>query len=434
MLAQSKAQLAAEGLHWFEGFVPPQLIARRGYEYESVTGTLNIKIKGANFQHDSGSSLVIQVLMDSWMSPPMKLKRRGGKCELSETGVTIDCKAARSLELLVFDKSTTLLGFLFLRLSWLTSKDSLTVSNIFRERLCLVPFSGTIDVDIHFEPVRGTLPTPKEAKKQEIQRQKVIKKTVVTRLGHEFVSDGQGALLLKCAHCQDMIYTSISTFCRKCRLTCHKDCAGQVYVRCIVDPKFREYEDLTTALMKQAKPHYLERVSVKTPCFCAHCGHLIPITATATESFRCTTCGIHLHETCDTYVPPLCGLSREDAMRIVQIYAKPEKPIPDIVLSSRWADFSEGQFEHVAVIGKGNFGKVMLSRHRETGRIYALKILKKANIFENDERDSIVAERYVFAVNHEKPSPFLTACHGIFQNAVQPTKQNSHCYRRDYFS
>lgn len=61
----------------------------------------------------------------------------------------------------------------------------------------------------------------------------------------------------------------------------------------------------------------------------------------------------------------------------------------------------------------------MLARHIKNGQLVALKVLKKANIVENDERESILAERSIFAMINAaqgKSSPFLVNCHGIFQS------------------
>ncbi|KAJ3267416.1 hypothetical protein HDU76_011828, partial [Blyttiomyces sp. JEL0837] len=70
-------------------------------------------------------------------------------------------------------------------------------------------------------------------------------------------------------------------------------------------------------------------------------------------------------------------------------------------------------FELLKVIGKGSFGKVMQVRKKDTGRIYAMKIIKKAHIVERDEVSHTLAERTVLAkIIH----PFIVPIKFSFQS------------------
>ena len=64
-------------------------------------------------------------------------------------------------------------------------------------------------------------------------------------------------------------------------------------------------------------------------------------------------------------------------------------------------------FNFLAVLGKGNFGKVMLAEEKQTGVLYAIKVLKKEFIIENDEIDSTRSEKRVFLTVARERHPFL---------------------------
>jgi serum/glucocorticoid-regulated kinase 2 len=61
-------------------------------------------------------------------------------------------------------------------------------------------------------------------------------------------------------------------------------------------------------------------------------------------------------------------------------------------------------FELLRVIGKGSFGKVMQVRKKDTGRIYALKTIRKAHIVSRHEVTHTLAERTVLG---QVTNPFI---------------------------
>jgi hypothetical protein len=70
-------------------------------------------------------------------------------------------------------------------------------------------------------------------------------------------------------------------------------------------------------------------------------------------------------------------------------------------------------FELLRVVGRGSFGKVMQVRHRATGEIYAMKILKKGAIAARNQVEHTKAERQILeALQH----PFLMTLRFAFQS------------------
>ncbi|SHO76400.1 Similar to S.cerevisiae protein YPK1 (Serine/threonine protein kinase) [Malassezia sympodialis ATCC 42132] len=70
-------------------------------------------------------------------------------------------------------------------------------------------------------------------------------------------------------------------------------------------------------------------------------------------------------------------------------------------------------FELLKVIGKGSFGKVMQVRKKDTSRIYALKIIRKAHIISRSEVTHTLAERTVLA---QVNCPFIVPLKFSFQS------------------
>ncbi|TUA03489.1 Serine/threonine-protein kinase Sgk2 [Bagarius yarrelli] len=79
-----------------------------------------------------------------------------------------------------------------------------------------------------------------------------------------------------------------------------------------------------------------------------------------------------------------------------------------LVFSARPTDF-----DFLAVIGKGTFGKVLLAKLKSDGKFYAVKVLQKKVILKKKEQKNIMAERNVLLKSLKHP--FLVGLHYSFQ-------------------
>lgn len=70
-------------------------------------------------------------------------------------------------------------------------------------------------------------------------------------------------------------------------------------------------------------------------------------------------------------------------------------------------------FDVISVIGKGSYAKVLLVRKKDTGKLYAMKVLKKENIVKSQQENHIMTERNIL-VNTDA-SPFIVKLHYTFQ-------------------
>lgn len=79
---------------------------------------------------------------------------------------------------------------------------------------------------------------------------------------------------------------------------------------------------------------------------------------------------------------------------------------------------SMDNFRMLSVLGRGHFGKVILSQLRTNNQYYAIKALKKGDIIARDEVESLLSEKRIFEVANAMRHPFLVNLYACFQTEV----------------
>ncbi|XP_022668780.1 protein kinase C iota type-like isoform X1 [Varroa destructor] len=76
--------------------------------------------------------------------------------------------------------------------------------------------------------------------------------------------------------------------------------------------------------------------------------------------------------------------------------------------------YSLDDFELIRVIGRGSYAKVLMVELKSTKRIYAMKIIKKSLVNDDEDIDWIQTEKHVFETASN--FPFLVGLHSCFQS------------------
>ena len=79
---------------------------------------------------------------------------------------------------------------------------------------------------------------------------------------------------------------------------------------------------------------------------------------------------------------------------------------------------SMDDFRCIAVLGRGHFGKVLLSQYKPTNDYYAIKALKKAEILDRNDWYDLQSERRIFQTISDAQHPFIVNLNACFQSSV----------------
>uniref|UniRef100_A0A0N5B845 Protein kinase C n=1 Tax=Strongyloides papillosus TaxID=174720 RepID=A0A0N5B845_STREA len=278
-----------------------------------------------------------------------------------------------------------------------------------------------------------------------------------------------------CAHCKDFIWGigKQGYQCQICTVVVHKRCHLDVVWKCPGN-KGDAIDEIASDIHEQGLgrfniniPHRFAVHSYKRPTFCDHCGSMLY--GLINQGLQCSTCKLNVHKRCQKNVANSCGINaKQMASELAQLGLTGDKmslkvkkkpnfqqstssdgdssSVPSALSIDETKDrlptssnksclsnikggaydplqmsapirlpnqVSLGDFTFIKVLGKGSFGKVMLAELKGTDEVYAVKILKKDVILQDDDVECTMCEKRILALAARHP--FLTALHSCFQ-------------------
>ncbi|KAI8072635.1 kinase-like domain-containing protein [Gongronella butleri] len=224
-----------------------------------------------------------------------------------------------------------------------------------------------------------------------------------------------------CCHCGYMLSLGSRSAkkCSECGITCHIKCAHLVPDFCGLSMEMANQMLSEIRAARRRTGEQKQDASRPLSSGAATLSPAVPPTAAAAS----------------TPPPPPPHLSSSiDAAQadLANLQVNPYAPIPNPSLSSGTPSSAVTKpsaptsavsqrkvtlddFSFLAVLGKGNFGKVMLAEDRHDKNLYAVKVLKKRFIIDNDEIESLRSEKRIFQAANGERHPFLIGLHSCFQ-------------------
>uniref|UniRef100_A0A7N8XUR9 Protein kinase C n=1 Tax=Mastacembelus armatus TaxID=205130 RepID=A0A7N8XUR9_9TELE len=263
--------------------------------------------------------------------------------------------------------------------------------------------------------------------------------------------------------------------CQVCTCVVHKRCHELIITKCAGMKKQEDTpEEVGSQRFSVNMPHKFSIHNYKVPTFCDHCGSLL--WGFMRQGLQCKVCKMNVHRRCETNVAPNCGVDARGIAKVLSdLGVTPDKisntaqrrrkvtnrrqqlqpascspPLfsdldrlqdalsldqqgpqhsssssssssSTISSSSSSAARENGQsqrrslkdFNFIKVLGKGSFGKVMLAELKGTEEVYAVKVLKKDVILQDDDVDCTMTEKRILAL--ARRHPYLTQLYCCFQ-------------------
>uniref|UniRef100_A0A8C8IQ63 protein kinase C n=1 Tax=Oncorhynchus tshawytscha TaxID=74940 RepID=A0A8C8IQ63_ONCTS len=156
--------------------------------------------------------------------------------------------------------------------------------------------------------------------------------------------------------------------------------------------------------------HLFQAKRFNRKAYCGHCSERI--WGLGRQGYKCINCKLLVHKRCHKLVPLTCQRHMYSPAQYINSS------------THQWADLlgqrqeeamalGLGDFDLIRVIGRGSYAKVLLVRLKKNEQIYAMKVVKKELVHDDEDIDWVQTEKHVF--EQASTNPFLVGLHSCFQ-------------------
>ncbi|XP_063799134.1 protein kinase C zeta type isoform X2 [Pseudophryne corroboree] len=179
--------------------------------------------------------------------------------------------------------------------------------------------------------------------------------------------------------------------------------------------------------------HLFQAKRFNRKAYCGQCSERI--WGLGRQGYKCINCKLLVHKRCHILVPLICKKHMEpitgdegdtppgetDGINIISSPQKTRKDgsddITPIIDGLDGIKISQGlglqDFDLIRVIGRGSYAKVLLVRLKKNDQAYAMKVVKKELVHDEEDIDWVQTEKHVF--EQASNNPFLVGLHSCFQ-------------------
>uniref|UniRef100_A0A673Z863 Protein kinase C n=1 Tax=Salmo trutta TaxID=8032 RepID=A0A673Z863_SALTR len=188
--------------------------------------------------------------------------------------------------------------------------------------------------------------------------------------------------------------------------------------------------------------HLFQAKRFNRKAYCGHCSERI--WGLGRQGYKCINCKLLVHKRCHKLVPLTCQRHMVSTIEIeshsssvvntllffssvtflphsrkVDKVEEDSKDIKAVVGGIDGIKISQemalglGDFDLIRVIGRGSYAKVLLVRLKKNEQIYAMKVVKKELVHDDEDIDWVQTEKHVF--EQASTNPFLVGLHSCFQ-------------------